>query len=162
LNKAIPHLNHISFEGALREYKIYGVRVSAKKKIVAFATRKPRVQIPPFTNASYIITTQFQRGFFPLFSWFVAENVISTFYLYQSGYFTRKILFVLFVCGCGAVELHTKLWGLDLVAFLVWLLSACGLSVGRGVGPHSQHGHYVEECGCECECMLTPLFSQVN
>jgi hypothetical protein len=101
LNKAIPHLNHISFEGALPEYKIYGFRISAKKKIVAFATLKPRVQIPPFTNASYIITTQFQRGFFPLFSWFVAENVISTFYLYQSGYFTRKIRFVLFVWVWG-------------------------------------------------------------
>jgi hypothetical protein len=29
------------------------------------------------------------------------------------------ICFFLFVCGCGANKLHTTLWALDLVAFLV-------------------------------------------
>jgi hypothetical protein len=27
LNKAIPHLNHVLLKGALREYKIYGIRI---------------------------------------------------------------------------------------------------------------------------------------
>jgi len=56
-----------------------------------------------------------------------------------------------FLCvGVGRYELHTTLVALDLVAFWFGLFLGCCLSVGRGIVPHSQHGCYVEVCGCEC------------
>jgi len=48
--------------------------------------------------------------------------------------------------------LHCGVW--DGLFFWFGLFSSCVLCVGRGFVPHSQHGCYVGECGCECEGML--------
>ncbi len=68
----------------------------------------------------------------------------------MSSFLVCLIAFVLFVWVWGAMNctLHCGLW----IGLLFWfgIFFGCCLCVGRGFASHSQHGCYVELCGCEC------------